>query len=97
MAASHQCLFDKTCIVVERKCFLITNKITTDEDTDQTYIAKEALLPVTEGIYPERIFFFFFYHNILYSDLDLNSPTPVLKVHLLSKFPWPLLVTVLQV
>lgn len=49
------------------------------------------------GYIQKGFFFFFFYHNILYSDLDLNSPTPVLKVHLLSKFPWPLLVTVLQV
>lgn len=68
------------------------NSTTTDEDTDHTYIANEALLPVTEGKYPDRTFF----HNILYSDLDLNSPTPVLKVHILSKLPWPLIVAVLQ-
>lgn len=44
------------------------------------YIAKEALLPVIEEKYPE----WNFCHNILYSDLDLNSPTPVLKVHIFS-------------
>lgn len=53
-------------------------KNNTDEDTEQTYIAKEVLLPVTEGIYPERNS----YHQVLYSDRQFNSPTPVFKVHI---------------
>lgn len=84
-------MFDKTCNNVEHKCFL-KKYYYSQHNTDQN-IAKEALLPVTEGKYPEWNFF----HNILYSDLDLNSPTPVLKVHIFSKLPRPLIVTVLQV
>lgn len=52
----------KNCNIIEhtfRGEISITHNITliTYEDRDQTYIAKEALLPVTEGKYQERNFF----------------------------------------
>lgn len=75
MASSLHCIFDKACTTVEHKSY---SQHDAYEDTDQTYIAKEALLPVTEGKYPEWNLF----HIILYSDRDFKQSNTGVKVHI---------------
>ena len=54
--SSLHCIFDQTSNVVAWRNLYYPQR-NKYEDTDQTNIAKEALLPVTEGKYPERIVF----------------------------------------